>query len=68
MRYARRRMNRKAQESREEGGAPMERVSGPNGSERFLAEQSAGQEFVPLREIVLVRKETRKHPSRGGAV
>ena len=65
MRYARRRMNRKAQESRKEGGAPMKSVSGPNGSERFLAEQSAGQEFVPLREIALVRKEIRKHPPRG---
>ena len=64
MRYARRRMNRKAQESRKEGGAPMKRVSGPNGSERFLAKQSVGQEFVSLHKIGLIKKEIRKHPPR----
>jgi len=65
MRYARRRMKRREQESGKEDGSPMKSVSGPNGSERFVTGPSAGQEFVPLREIALVRKETRKHPPGG---
>lgn len=64
MRYARRRLNRKVQESKRQDGAPM-RVSGPNGSECFAAEGSAGYELVPLCEIALVRKETRKHTPGG---
>ena len=60
-------MKRSEQESKKEDGSPM-RVSGPNGSERFVAEQSAGYELVPLREIALVRKETRKLPPGGDAL
>lgn len=65
MRYARRRMNRKAQESKKQDGAPMKRVSGPKGVETFVAEESAGHEFVSLSEIALVKKEIRKHPPGG---
>ncbi len=65
MRYARRRMKRKVQESRKEAGAPINRLSGPNGAETFMAERSAGHECVPLCEIAAVRKEIRKHPPGG---
>ena len=64
MRYARRRM-KKAQESTKQDGATMNRVPGPNGAETFMAEESAGHEFVPLYEIAAVRKEIRKHPPGG---
>ncbi len=67
MRYARRRM-KKAQESRIQDGAPMKRVSGPKGAETFMAEERADHEFVPLREIALVKKEIRKHPPGGDAL
>jgi len=65
MRYARRRLDRKVQESRKQDGATMKRVPGLKGAETFMAEESAGHEFVPLYEIAAVRKEIRKHPPGG---
>ncbi len=65
MRYARRGMKRRAQESKKQDSSPRERVLGLKGAETFLAEESAGHEFVPLHEIALVKKQIRKHPPRG---
>ena len=65
MRYARRRLDRKVQESGKQDGATMNRVPGLKGAETFMAEESAGHEFVPLYEIAAVRKEIRKHPPGG---
>lgn len=44
------------------------RMSGPNRSERFVAELIIDHELVPVREIALVRKETRKDPPGGDAL
>jgi len=56
---------KKAQESRKQDGATMNRVPGLKGAQTFMAEGSAGHECVPLYEIAAIRKETRKHPQGG---
>ncbi len=68
MRYARRGMKRRAQESRKQDGSARESVLGLKGAETFPTEESAGHEFVPLHAIALVKKGISKHPPGGDAL
>lgn len=68
MRYARRGMKRRVQESEKQDGPSRESVLGLEGQETFPVEKSACHEFVPLHEIALVKKGIRKHLPGGDAL
>jgi len=68
LRYIRGNMTKRTQESRTRDNLPVTFDLGLTEAETFPAEKSAGNKFVRLYIIALVKKGMRKHPPRGDAL